>query len=1067
VPGYEILSELGRGGMGVVYKARHVTLKRLVALKMIVSGAYAGSEEEARAEAETAARLQHPNIVQVYEVGTHQGRPYMALEFVPGGSLADKLDGTPRLPRQAAELLETLARAVHTAHAAGVVHRDLKPANVLVGERWTLKVADFGLAKRLDGPAQTVTGVIKGTPPYMAPEQAAGQAKEVGPAVDVYALGAILYELLTGRPPFRGTTPLETLLLVQVQEPVPPSRLNLKVPRDLETICLKCLQKAPHKRYASAEALAEDLRRFRAGEPIEARPVGTVERAVKWVRRRPAVAGLLATVVLLVIAGIGVSTYFAFDATKQARQAQKEKGTALAAKADLEAANQQLTISQERLQAAVVRSWLLPLAAQPGPLSAQEAEVLAELAANRDVGLAGRFLDEAVREPALARRLATRSEYIAHALVGLDSRRRREVEQLLQTRLRAFTTNGEARQGLALVLAAVGDLSPSATASATQALTRALAETKDPTALAILAEGMSAVAARLDAGEAGAALTRAMRQTTNPDTLQLLAEALVEVNGRLEPKEAGKALAGAVAILKKAITGAREPGAVRPLAMGLSALAVRLEPAEAIEGTTIATLALAQALPRARDSYVLRALALDLAAVAGRLEASDPVGQLGRQSAFERSARAKTSRAGMTLPWAITGLPPNFIWARPDVKDAATIKALGQTADLLGDALTRIQDPYVLKALARGLLSVSWSLEAKDAASRFARALTATKDPYALRLLALGLSEVSARMEMAELVLVLQPITKALADVKGDEAKVAMAFSMSEMLARVELKGRLKTAAFADIAKFLLTPSGPRAAELMKNPFILEVFAKVLSAIAGNLEKPKEAIPQLCEMADLLLKKMSETEDPYALSALAEGLAAATEVLEPAAAAQRAKSCVALFAKALTETKDPYALEALAEGLAALAARLKPEDATPLAANAASVLARAMAESKDSYALEALAKGLSEVARFLSPRDAARLATDSVVLARAMTENKDIIKRSGLAASLAPLFGRLELAEQVALLKRPLCVGAARPLVLDQLEIRYRRKFADQWDFVRFAEEKRLGLDLAGPPKRK
>jgi formylglycine-generating enzyme required for sulfatase activity len=306
VPGYAILSELGRGGMGVVFKARQLSLNRVVALKMIQGGGLASGEEQRRfrAEAEAVARLQHPNVVQVHEVGEHNGRPFFSLEFCPGGSLDRKLAGTPLPPEEAARLAEALARAVDVAHRKGVIHRDLKPANVLLGEGGVPKVTDFGLAKFLDDDSgRTRPGQVMGTPSYMAPEQAEGRTNEIGPATDVYALGAILYELLTGRPPFKGVSAVETMNQVTSAEPVPPSRLQPKVPRDLETICLHCLHKQPPRRYGTALSLAEDLGRFLAGEPIQARPVGVLERAVKWVQRRPTAAALWA-VSLLALLGL-------------------------------------------------------------------------------------------------------------------------------------------------------------------------------------------------------------------------------------------------------------------------------------------------------------------------------------------------------------------------------------------------------------------------------------------------------------------------------------------------------------------------------------------------------------------------------------------------------------------------------------------------------------------------------------------------------------------------------------------------------------------------------------------
>jgi serine/threonine protein kinase len=307
IAGYEILGELGRGGMGVVYMARQLRLKRVVALKMILAGPHAGAEARARfrIEAEAVARLQHPHFVQIYEVGEAEGRAYCALEYVDGGSLATRLAGTPLTSHQAARLIETLALAMQAAHERGIVHRDLKPANVLLTRDGQPKITDFGLAKQLDTvQGQTRSGAIMGTPSYMAPEQAGGQSKEVGPAADIYALGAILYELLTGRPPFQAATMLDAVRRVLRDEPVPPSRVNVLLPRDLETICLKCLQKEPQRRYASAAALADDLRRFQSGEPILARPVGRLEHLRRWCRQNPALAAIvgLSTVSVILLA---------------------------------------------------------------------------------------------------------------------------------------------------------------------------------------------------------------------------------------------------------------------------------------------------------------------------------------------------------------------------------------------------------------------------------------------------------------------------------------------------------------------------------------------------------------------------------------------------------------------------------------------------------------------------------------------------------------------------------------------------------------------------------------------
>jgi hypothetical protein len=354
VNGYEILGKLGDGGMGVVYQARDRRLDRLVALKMMVSGPHAEAEALARfrLEAEAVARLRHANIVQIYDVGEHGGLPYLALEFVDGGNLAQLIGGRPQPAELAAEFVQTLGRAVHYAHQQGIVHRDLKPANVLLqrpdpsglskdsappqpsgscrrGADLTLKITDFGIARRLENEAgNTPSQAVLGTPSYMAPEQAAGKSKQVGPAADVYALGVMLYELLTGRPPFLGTSPLATLQQVVGQEPVPPRQLQAKIPRDLDTICLKCLHKKPDRRYPSAQALVDDLERFLAGKPILARPVGRSERLGKWVRRRPAVAVLLVALLsssvaaLATVTALWLRTAGALEGAEQAQAAE-------------------------------------------------------------------------------------------------------------------------------------------------------------------------------------------------------------------------------------------------------------------------------------------------------------------------------------------------------------------------------------------------------------------------------------------------------------------------------------------------------------------------------------------------------------------------------------------------------------------------------------------------------------------------------------------------------------------------------------------------------------------------
>jgi eukaryotic-like serine/threonine-protein kinase len=319
IPAYDVLEVIREGGMSVVYKARQRRLNRMVALKMIRGKEWSRPDHRARlqVEAEAAARLRHPNIVQIHEIGEVDGQPFLSLEFLEGGTLEDHLAGNPQPGRRAAELIATLARAIQAAHDVGIIHRDLKPSNVLFSSDGSPRIIDFGLAKRLESDSrQTESGQIMGTPCYMAPEQAMGKTKDVGPSADVYALGAMLYEMLTGRPPFKGQTPIDTIRQVVEDEVVPPTRLVPKVARDLETICLHCLNKEPSRRYRAASALADDLDRYLAGDSIRARRTPLWERGAKLARRRPMATALCT---LSLFAALGLSAAWMQDRAHRAQ----------------------------------------------------------------------------------------------------------------------------------------------------------------------------------------------------------------------------------------------------------------------------------------------------------------------------------------------------------------------------------------------------------------------------------------------------------------------------------------------------------------------------------------------------------------------------------------------------------------------------------------------------------------------------------------------------------------------------------------------------------------------------
>lgn len=412
---YEILQEIARGGMGVVFKARQQKLGRIVALKMILAGKLADDADVQRfhREARAAGRLKHPNIVPVHEIGEHEGRHYFTMDFVDGRSLADELREESLPPRRAAEIARTAAEAVHFAHQQGTVHRDLKPANVLLTADGSPHITDFGLAKMLESVDEesraelTATGQILGTPSYMSPEQASGKQELVGPASDIYSLGAILYACLTGRAPFVADSPVDTLLQVMRKEPVSPRELNPSVPKDLETLCLKCLTKEPHKRYGTAQDLADDLNRFLEGRPVLARPVGRINKTLRWCRRNKAVAALMCLLFLSMAVGTYVSASYAVTAVRHAQNEAQERARAEAAR--VEAENQRRKAELARRDAELQRDVATKAKAQAEWSLSQEAE--------------------ARRESEMARKAEADARRTAEQSLAKEEAARREAEQ--------------------------------------------------------------------------------------------------------------------------------------------------------------------------------------------------------------------------------------------------------------------------------------------------------------------------------------------------------------------------------------------------------------------------------------------------------------------------------------------------------------------------------------------------------------------------------------------------------------------------------------------------------------
>jgi tRNA A-37 threonylcarbamoyl transferase component Bud32 len=541
-PGYEVLAEIGRGGMGVVYRAHQQHLNRIVALKMVLAGSHASSEERVRflAEAEAAAGIQHPGIVQIHEFGTHEGTPYFALELCPGGSLAARLRAGPLPPREAARLIEQVARATQAAHDHGIVHRDLKPGNVLIDVHGQPKVADFGLARRLEGGhGLTQTGAVVGTPSYMAPEQASAK-KEIGPAADVYALGAILYECLTGKPPFLAANSFDTILQVVNEDPIPPRQLNPQVPRDLENICLLCLEKQPERRYPSAAALGDDLGRFLAGDPVRARSLTRAERVVRWCRKRPAIAGLLAAVVTTLLLGSTVATIFGFRA-----RAEAERARAFAR--DLDDKAKELEETLDQAEASLVAGSLQPLGHREGELGEAEIEALWRLAGMTNERIRIRFLDDMTRDESTARRVLSRGDHVARALAGTDEERAARLARHLLEKKRSADTSPkvkEACQALAVALAptdaGIARETVPALLDALKAGDHALAQVARAEAIAQLLQALPAAERPAIAEATAPHVLRLFTEAGNPRTSCRMASALVRLSNSLDRERAGR-----------------------------------------------------------------------------------------------------------------------------------------------------------------------------------------------------------------------------------------------------------------------------------------------------------------------------------------------------------------------------------------------------------------------------------------------------------------------------------------------------------------------------------------------
>jgi tRNA A-37 threonylcarbamoyl transferase component Bud32 len=1018
VPGYEVLGELGRGGMGVVYKARHVKLNRTVALKMVLAGGAAVGRLVIRflAEAEAVAAVKHPHVVQVYEYGEAGGLPFMALEYLPGGTLADRLARGGRADLVAA--VAKVARGVAAAHLLGIVHRDLKPGNVLFDDSGEPKVADFGLAKLETGSDVTATGAVMGTPAYMSPEQAGGNTKFVGPQADVWALGVILYECLTGERPFRAEDSRGLLAAVMTADPPGPRSRAPSVPRDLELICLRCLSKAPHERYPTAAELADDLERFARHEPISIRPAGPLERAVKWVRRNQILAGALASVTLALVAGTAVSIAFALESQAEAARAEGEWQRAEGKAAELAKVNAEL-------EGSLADAILSPLTTGDRyalvPLSPPEGSSLRRLAARRGTPVATRFLEQAARSPLGARQLAGRAEYAMHAAIGLDPDARDRADRLLLAGLADPATAAQQRLALATVCARWDSVSPEL------------------------------------AGRAAAALVEAAPADGFAEVLRSMANDLEPLAARAGRERVRATSASAAALLVGALQRNEETLGPKPLADALVAASAGMGPGEAAA-------ILADAVGKTSDIYALRSLAERLVTVTAGLPPDEArplrartLARLG-EVMEKATIRIELGTLSRTIGWVAARVDPEL--ARPACSGAA-VRLVG----LIG----KEADAWTLMTLAEGLAAIAPGLEPDQAANALTTAVEQlTRAVCNPKRSALGFGPDTTAEGLAAVVKQLAPgrggpecsaAAAQLADALDQEAaaKSPDPIKVAAMgLALVSVTSRLEpaeAAAACERANGVLLAAMGRA----KREHDVGLLGIAVGELAAR-SQPAAAAAACSRAADILIAAVRRTAFPGKLAA---GLVSVSPRLEPGRA-------VALLAEAMSRTKDTGTLAEMAVGLGAVAARVEPRSAAAACTRAAELLGGSLREITDPARLRLPAEGLAAVVPFIDPETAAGFLLEAMSrLVEPGSKGRHAVGDAfrKVALGSGPLPRPLQAQTLVDLLKHPFCVGEARRAVLDALAFTYRRKFPDQWEFVRFVRENNLPLDLLTPPQ--
>jgi serine/threonine protein kinase len=784
---YKLVQKLGEGGMGAVWVAEQAApVKRRVALKLIKPGMDSAQViRRFEAERQALALMDHTHIARVLDAGTSaDGRPYFVMELVKGVPITKYCDELHLSLRDRLELFVPVCQAIQHAHQKGIIHRDIKPSNVLVAMQDgqpVPKVIDFGVAKALhqrltDASLFTEIGQVVGTLEYMSPEQAELSALDIDTRADVYALGVLLYELLTGTTPLnrkqlRGAAFAELLRLIKEQEPPKPStrlseskeslaglaalrktepaKLTKAVRGDLDWIVMRCLEKRRDRRYETANGLARDVQRYLANEVVEARPPSVSYRLSKFVRRHKGQVIAASLVLLALVGGTVGTTLGLFEAWRLEKIARDEtaakelaRQAAAARVKERDQANNELAQANDNLLNVGARGLLRPLATQVQPnqplppLNDQEVEPLWELSAATDERLHLRFVEVALDDPVLRRRLKDRAPFAFQAALGLDPTRRTRVEELLGKRLQARGIAPEEQEQVAFCLAHLGSLDRRLAGRTADALIQAMSKTTDPYASHYLAQALAAVAARLEprqaarvCGQAAANLAQSVSKTTDANALQALAQALVAVVARLEPKQA--------ATLTQTIIKTTHPLASHYLAQALAAVAARLEPRQAAEVAATLT----QAISKPANPNALGNLAQGLAAVAARLEP---------KQAAEVAATLTQAMSRTTHQYALMYLAQALAAVAGRLEPKQATELCGQAAATLLQAMRKPANPNALGNLAQGLAAVAARLEPKQAAevaATFTQAISRTTDPLDLLYRAQGLSAVAARLE--------------------------------------------------------------------------------------------------------------------------------------------------------------------------------------------------------------------------------------------------------------------------------------------------------------------------------